>query len=224
MTPTFSLHHGDCTTVLGALPSASVDLVVTDPPYVCRYRDRDGRAIANDDNPTWIAPAFREVFRAMKPDSLCVSFYGWQHVEAFMRAWKEAGMAPVGHLVWPKGYASRTGYLAARHEQAFLLAKGNPPRPARPLSDIQPWAYSGNTLHPTQKAVSILEPLIETFSEPGGTVLDPFTGSGSTGVACAGLDRRFIGIELDPDHHATALRRVRAAYQRRAISQLRTAA
>lgn len=142
MTSLFSLYQGDCTAVLATLPQSSVDLVVTDPPYVCRYRDRAGRAIANDDNPAWIAPAFREIFRVMKPDSLCVSFYGWQHVEAFMRAWKEAGLAPVGHLVWPKEYASRTGYLAARHEQAFpsrqrqsIQAVRTPVR--RPAVDLQ---------------------------------------------------------------------------------------
>ena len=224
MTSLFSLHHGDCTAVLATLPESSVDLVVTDPPYVCRYRDRAGRVIANDDNPAWIAPAFRETFRVMKPDSLCVSFYGWQHVEAFMRAWKEAGLAPVGHLVWPKEYASRTGYLAARHEQAFLLAKGNPPKPSTPLSDVQPWTYSGNRLHPTQKAVSILEPLITALSQPGDIVLDPFAGSGTTGVASARLQRRFIGIELDPDYHRTAQERVGAAYQRRALTQLRCVA
>ena len=224
MTSLFSLHHGDCTAVLATLPESSVDLVVTDPPYVCRYRDRAGRVIANDDNPAWIAPAFRETFRVMKPDSLCVSFYGWQHVEAFMRAWKEAGLAPVGHLVWPKEYASRTGYLAARHEQAFLLAKGNPPKPSTPLSDVQPWTYSGNRLHPTQKAVSILEPLIVAFSQPGDTVLDPFAGSGTTGVASARLQRRFIGIELDPGHHRAAEQRVTTAYQRRALALLRCVA
>lgn len=221
MTSPFSLYRGDCTAILPTLPEGSVDLVITDPPYVCRYRDRAGRQVANDDNPTWIAPAFRETFRVMRPGSLCVSFYGWQHVEAFMRAWKDAGLVPVGHLVWPKGYASRTGFLAARHEQAFLLAKGTPPLPAVPISDVQPWTYSGNTLHPTQKAVSILEPLIATFSRRGHTVLDPFAGSGSTGVACARLDRRFIGVELEEAHHATAASRVAAAYRQRAVSQLR---
>lgn len=224
MTPTFTLYQGDCTAVLATLPEEGVDLVVTDPPYVCGYRDRAGRRIANDDNPAWIGPAFRATYRVMKPDSLCVSFYGWQHVEAFMRAWKAAGLVPVGHLVWPKGYASRSSYLEARHEQAFLLAKGNPPRPAMALSDVQPWTYSGNQLHPTQKAVPVLEPLVGTFSRPGATVLDPFAGSGSTGVACARLDRRFIGIELDSNHHDIAARRLTTAYRCRALSLLRPTA
>ena len=93
----------------------------------------------------------------LKPDALYISFYGWSHVVTFMSAWKQAGFRPVGHFVWLKSYASRTGFLQYRHEQAYLLAKGNPPRPDNLLSDVQPWTYSGNRYHPTGKAVSIID-------------------------------------------------------------------
>ncbi|MBK8177037.1 MAG: DNA methylase [Rhodospirillales bacterium] len=209
--------QGDCTALLRGVATASIDLVVTDPPYVCRYRDRSGRSVANDHQDDWIAPAFRELYRVLKPDTFCVSFYGWSHVEKFMRAWKEAGFTPVGHIVWPKNYASRRGYTAARHEQAFLLAKGRPPRPLVPFDDVQPWAYTGNMLHPTQKAVGVIRPLIEAFSAPGAVVLDPFLGSGTTGVAAIASGRRFVGMELDPEHFAVAERRItRAAEERKA--------
>ena len=223
MTSRFSLHQGDCTAILAMLPEGSVDLVVTDPPYVCRYRDRAGRTIANDNHAEWIEPAFWEIHRVMKPDTLCVSFYGWQHVERFMLAWKAAGLTPVGHVVWPKEYVSRSGFLAAKHEQAFLLAKGNPPRPATRLPDVLPWAYSGNVNHPTEKAEAVIRPLIEAFSKRGTAVLDPFMGSGTTGVACARLDRRFVGIELDEEHHRTAVRRIADAYRRSDVAHLRPA-
>src|SRR5262245_58559654 len=52
---------GDCTSVMREMPGASVDLVVTDPPYLVRYRSRDGRAFPNDDNDRWLRPAFAEV-------------------------------------------------------------------------------------------------------------------------------------------------------------------
>lgn len=67
--------------------------------------------------------------------ALCVGFYGWTATAEFMDAWKRTGLKPVGHMVWHKNYASRVGFVAARHEQAFLLAKGNPPRPENPLPD-----------------------------------------------------------------------------------------
>jgi DNA modification methylase len=57
--------------------------------------------------------------------------------------------------------------------------------------------YSGNIAHPTEKAVSILKPLIQSFSRPGDVVLDPFTGSGSTLIAAALSGRHYVGIELE---------------------------
>jgi DNA modification methylase len=60
--------------------------------------------------------------------------------------------------------------------------------------------YSGDKLHPTQKPVTALLPLIRTFALPGELVLDPFAGSGSTCAAALLADRMFIGIELDDVH------------------------
>jgi len=95
----------------------------------------------------------------------------------------KADFHAVGHLVWHKNYASSRGFLPARHEQAYLLAKGRPTQPVKPIEDVRPWEYTGNSVHPTEKAVSILKSLIESFSSCGGLVLDSFAGSGSTLVA-----------------------------------------
>lgn len=65
-----------------------------------------------------------------------------------------------------------------------------------------------NTVHPTQKPVSLLEYLIKTYTNEGETVLDFTMGSGSTGVAAKNLNRRFIGVELDPDYFAIAKNRI----------------
>jgi adenine-specific DNA-methyltransferase len=69
-------------------------------------------------------------------------------------------------------------------------------------------------LHPTQKPLSVLLPLVETFSPPQGTVLDPFAGSGSTLLAARTLGRSYYGIELDPKYHAIASRRMEQAGSR----------
>ena len=207
--------QGDCTRVLRTLPATSVDLVVTDPPYGVRYRDRLNRTIANDDHPERILGAFNDVYRVLKPDTFCVSFYGWNQADVFLAAWRRAGFVPVGHLVWQKNYASRRGFLEARHEQAYLLAKGRPAKPAQPLSDVRPWQYSGNSNHPTEKAVSVLRPLIESFSKPGAVVADPFAGSGSTCLAAAECGRRYLGIELEPQYCELARRRLAELGRRR---------
>jgi site-specific DNA-methyltransferase (adenine-specific) len=208
--PRNAILSGDCTEVMKHLPSHSVDLVLTDPPYLANYNDRSGRFIRNDVHGDWIAPAFAEVHRLLKPDSFCISFYGWHSVETFMRAWREAGFRPVGQIIWPKPYAaSSSSYLVRQHEQAYLLAKGRPPVPHNAPSDVQPWHYTGNRLHPTQKAVQMLSPLIEAFSPPHGLVLDPFCGSGSTALAAKRLGRAYLGIEIDPGFACAARRRLR---------------
>lgn len=219
MFPINQILHGDCTRVLRQLPDAFVDLIVTDPPYGVRYQDRFGRTIANDDDPSRILGAFTDLYRVLKPDSLCISFYGWGLVDDFFRAWRSAGFRPVGHIVWVKDYASRERFLRYRHESAYLLAKGRPGLPHKPLDDIQPWAYSGNHDHPTQKAVRILTPLIESFTTRGQLVLDPFAGSGSSLVAAHITGRRYLGIELEQKY--CALARERLAFLERNPPQLR---
>lgn len=203
--------EGDSNLVLPSLSARSVDLVVTDPPYLVGFRDRTGRTIANDDRPEAVLGVFTELYRVLKPDSFCICFYGWNRVDSFFAAWKDAGFRPVGHLVWQKNYASRAGFLKYCHEQAYLLAKGAPAKPSQLIEDVQPWEYTGNRSHPTEKAVSILTPLIKSFSSPGDLVLDPFAGSGSALVAAELEGRDYLGIELEPGYCTLARRRLSGA-------------
>lgn len=207
-TPRNAVLHGDCLQVLPGIAAGSAGFVLTDPPYITRYRSRDGRTVPNDDNDTWLQPAFAEIYRVLAPESFCVSFYGWPHADRFLRAYRAAGFRVVGHLVFPKRYTSTTRYLRYQHECAYLLAKGSPKQPRDTLGDVLDWTYSGNKLHPTQKPLSVLLPLVETFSAPGSLVLDPFAGSGSTLLAARMLGREFLGIELDAKYHAIACRRL----------------
>jgi adenine-specific DNA-methyltransferase len=201
--------HGDCLQVLRQLPDACTDMVLTDPPYLVRYRDRSGRRIENDDNTRWMFPAFSEIYRVLKPNSYAVSFYGWGKVDRFLSVWRECGFHPVGHFVWVKRYASCVRRTQMMHEQAYLLAKGNPLPPASPPADVLPWSYTGNRLHPTQKPVASLTPLIEAFSRPSDLILDPFGGSGSTGAAARVCNRRFLLIEKDAAYCRAAQERLR---------------
>ncbi|QSL63968.1 DNA methylase (plasmid) [Burkholderia multivorans] len=202
------LYNGDCLEVLPTIPDSVVDFVLTDPPYLVNYHDRSGRSIANDVNSDWLAPAFAEVYRVMKPNTLCVSFYGWTKTDLFFDAWKRAGLRIVGHIVFAKSYASKSRFVAYRHESAYVLAKGQPAVPDTPLPDVMRWEYSGNRHHPTQKPVPCLKRLIETYTAAGDVVLDPFAGSGSTCVAARELGRYYIGIELDPTYYTAACERL----------------
>ena len=199
---------GNCLTVLPSLPDRAVDFVLTDPPYLVDYQDREGRRIANDKDDRWLAPAFQQIHRILRDDAFCVSFYGWSRVDRFFSAWRAAGFRVVGHIVFAKPYQSKARFLRYQHESAYLLAKGQPAPPPEPLPDVLPWKYSGNRLHPTQKPVESLATLIKAFCPSRGIVLDPFAGSGSTCVAARQTGRRFLGIELDAQYHAAATARL----------------
>jgi site-specific DNA-methyltransferase (adenine-specific) len=173
-----------------------------------RYRDRFGRTVRNDDDLTLVKSAFPEMHRVLKDNALCVSFCGWDHMDEFFAAWKGTGFRPVDQIIFAKDYTSSSRYVERRHEQAYVLAKGRPPVPEMPLPSVMPWAYSGNKAHPTEKHVRTLKPLIESFCPPGGLVLDPFSGSGSTSVAAALTGRRYCGIELEDQYVAHARRRL----------------
>jgi site-specific DNA-methyltransferase (adenine-specific) len=207
--PTDTLIHGDCLRVLPELAAGSVDFILTDPPYLVRYRPRDGRGVAGDDNAAWLKPAFAQMYRVLQADGFCFSFYGWPHADRFMEAFRSAGFRPVGHFSFPKRYTSSVGHVRCQHECAYLLAKGNPNKPRNPLGDVIEWSENtGNKLHPTQKPVSVLLPLIETYSSVGGRVLDPFAGSGSSLLAARMLGRSWFGIEIDQHYHGVASRRL----------------
>jgi len=205
---TNTIINGDCLSILPNVKAASVNFILTDPPYITRYQSRDGRIVPNDDNDRWLKPAFAEMHRVLEKDTFCVSFYGWPQVDKFMHAYKAAGFRVVGHFAFPKRYTSSSRYLRYQHECAHLLAKGNPRYPDSTIGDVIDWTYSGNNLHPTQKPLSVLLPLVETFSRAGANVLDPFAGSGSSLLAAKMLGRSYTGIELDAKYHAIAARRL----------------
>lgn len=214
---TNTIVHGDCIEMMRQMKEESVDFILSDPPYLVNYRDRTGRKIQNDSNDDWLKPAMQEAYRVLKQNRLAVMFYGWQAVDKFFDAWREAGFYPVGHIVFRKEYASKRRLVQYRHEQAYLLAKGRPPLPKNPIADVIDVDYSGNKLHPTQKPVSALAPLIRCFTLPGELVFDPFAGSASTCATALLTGRRYIGIEMDE-------RYVRAAQERLARVHARIAA
>jgi DNA modification methylase len=189
--------QGDCIKVMRQLPRERVDFMLTDPPYLVNYRDRTDRGIQNDVHDSWLKPAFAEAYRVLKQDRLMLSFYGWTRVHKFMEAWNDAGFRTVGHLVFIKRYASKKRFVQYQHEMAYLLAKGRPPLPEQTISDVRTFEYTGNALHPTQKPVTSLVPIIQAFSLPGDLVLDCFCGSASTCAAALLTGRRYLGVEID---------------------------
>jgi site-specific DNA-methyltransferase (adenine-specific) len=82
---------------MAGFPERAVDFILTDPPYLVGFRDRQGRTIAGDKTDEWLQPACHEMYRVLKKDALMVNFYGWNRVDRYMAAWKNAGFSVVGH-------------------------------------------------------------------------------------------------------------------------------
>jgi len=137
-----------------------------------------------------------------------------------MFAWLANRMGPGGltffhSVIWDKLNPGLGQRYRRRHEMIMVaIRKGSRIRwnPAvKPIPNILQASAPANRVHPNQKPEGLLQRIVEAHSLPGDVVLDPFMGSGTTGVAAMREGRQFIGIELDPDHFATACRRIEAA-------------
>jgi site-specific DNA-methyltransferase (adenine-specific) len=213
---TVTLHLGDCLDVMRTLPAASVDAVITDPPYgiavETNYRERKRTALApcND---------FSPIVGDDKPfdPSPFLSF----PVVVLFGANYYADKLPVsgGWVVWDKlnGLASKREWGFNDNSDCELIWTnvGNAARliPHRWMGAMKQSEQQSRRIHPTQKPVTLMKKIIQQYTRPGDTILDPFMGSGTTGVAAVQLDRSFIGIEIDPQYYAIAERRIRAAQQ-----------
>jgi len=200
---------GDCTLILGdcreVLPSlAPVDAVVTDPPYGMAFRSNH-RAVKHDaianDTEEW-------------PLQMACSLDAAHSKYVFCRWGDLARLPPPNSCVtwvknnWTMGdleheHARQTELvLFYRHAGHFFPV----PRP----SDVIVAPRSGNEHHPTEKPVSLMTRIVQWTN---GVILDPFMGSGTTGVACVNMGRKFIGIELDPKYFDIACKRIEQAYK-----------
>lgn len=120
------------------------------------------------------------------------------------RALVEAGVLSIEYDVLKEADAK----YKSEYPAVFNLWQGG-----KTKSNVLEYAKDRDGFHPTQKPVALLEDLIQTFSNPGDTILDFTMGSGSTGVACANTGRKFIGIELDHGYYEIARERVEGAAQ-----------
>lgn len=216
---------GDCIELLEALPDESIDLVLTDPPYGINYRSsrrKDGahrRPIANDNDLNMVRRAAARIHRVLKPDSALYMFADRNRQDEAARILARAGFRIKNRIVWDKGHHTAgdcRGAFGFRYEVLLLAAKGRPLIRGKRHSDI--WRFprvAGQRLaHQNEKPVPLLVQAIESFSDPGALVLDPFMGSGSCGEACALTGRRFLGCEVDPRYFGPAVERLRAANAR----------
>jgi site-specific DNA-methyltransferase (adenine-specific) len=218
---------GDCRLILGdcmeVLPTLGpVDAVVTDPPYgMGTHANHLSSITLRNGEPAGQALGFDCISGAQLVDmarAWCAIARRWV---VFTCEWKDAHRLDEAGLllrlgIWrkPDGAPQFTGDRPGMGWEAVAICH----RPGRKKWNgggrHAVWTFNkGNGCgHPTQKPVELASALLADFTDPGETILDPFMGWGTTGVACVKLGRRFIGIEIDEGHFENACKRVRDAY------------
>jgi len=204
---TVTLYHGDCLDIMRNIPDKSVDAVITDPPYginmdggtdgfgvrsVCRY------ARGWDDK----SPDAELLSDMMRKGKSVIIFGGNYFTDKI----------PVSThwLVWDK-----KGDIQFKNpfSDCELIWTNQPKKATKKYTVIQQGfiAEEKERFHPTQKPVRLLRSIIEDYTNEGDTILDPFMGSGTTGVACVQTGRNFIGIEIDEGYFKIAEKRIKDA-------------
>jgi len=217
-----TLYLGDCREILPEL--GKVDAVVTDPPYKLTsggntpggmkggwFDDYNNNGCLVECNISW-----REIMAllhdACRADADLYVMANDKNVCEAGSAAKEAGLGFHNLLVWDKVNATANRWYMKNCEFVLYFWKGR----ARTIADASAkqlirCAQVDESLHPTEKPVSLMAHYIGNSSGQDQTILDPFMGSGTTGVAALKLGRKFIGIEIDPKHFDTACRRIEQA-------------
>ena len=215
------LYCDDCLNIMKQIDNESIDLIVTDPPYLIKYKtnyrknkDHDFCSeILNDDNEQLIIDYIRECYRILKNNTAMYMFCNCDKVDFFKRELENAGFKIKNMIIWVKNNWT-AGDLKAQfgkqYEIIFLVNKGRKCFNGKRITDV--WMFdriSGKKqLHQNQKPVDLLKQCILKHSDENDIIFDGFMGSGSTGVACIETNRKFIGVELDKKYFEIAKERI----------------
>lgn len=209
----------DCIKVMSTLSTRSVDLILTDPPYEENVHQNQirirktgtGEISAGTEKFEIPFPPLTAEFRFQLAEQFVRISKGWiilfcqqESVGDWKRALEYAGGVYKRCALWvkPNAQPQLSGDRPANGAESIVCAYSNPRKSV--------WNGGGKVglyhalhdqgrVHPTQKPLALMEQLVKDFSNPGDLILDPFAGSGTTGVAAKRWCRQFLGIELDPD-------------------------
>ena len=218
----YRLENDDCLEILPTIPTASIDLVITDPPYILsagstlHQSGKTGTWADMMNSARWYAEWYKQVWRVLKPSGAFWTFCNWRTLPVVLKAAMESKIPVQSLLVWDKKWIGPGGQqgLRPRYENVALMCKENFQIRDRSTDDIWDILWSANkpSGHPAEKPVALISRILEVCELPeGATVLDPFAGSGTTGIACMEYGYNFIGCEQDPEFYKLAEGRVQAA-------------
>ena len=222
----------DCFSFLDAQPSNSADLFLTDPPYAIS-RETGFKGVVNGEKRFAVSMDFGEwdhaeidlprlakaMLRVLRKGGAAVVWYDIWKISRLGDALREAGFAMLRVLVWekvnPVPLNSGAFYLSNGREIAVAAVKGGSPVFNSEYDNglvVAPIPrHNGKRVHPTQKPADLFAGIIRKHTRPGGVVIDPFLGSGTTAVAAIESGREFRGCEIDPNYARQARERAKNA-------------
>jgi site-specific DNA-methyltransferase (adenine-specific) len=231
MVDDWKVMHGDCVELMRDQPDGSAHAVIMDPPYCSGgYSEtarRQSRSQGVHPKFGWFAAdnmgtaglvfllrsiAF-EAVRVLRPGgSVCV-FCDWRQVANLGPAIESAGLRWTNLVVWDKGSCALGYGFRARHELILHFTNGPGVYHDKSVGNVITHSRIRSNVrhHQTEKPIELLRTLVRVGSEPGGLVMDPFSGSGSTGCAAVLEGRRFIGYERDAGYCEVARKRIEMA-------------
>lgn len=197
-----TLYHADCNEVLQQL--GNVDALVTDPPYGMKFisgsrkKGFEHKKIYNDENDEML-----KMCCDMVTGHSAYVFGRWDNLSSIKK--------PKSVVTWVKnnwGMGDLKGEHARQTECIFFYPGRDHFFPKKRPTDVIVRDRTINALHPTEKPLDLMMAVVEWTH---GVVVDPFMGSGSTGVACQKMDRKFVGIEIDGKYFDVACKRIEEA-------------
>lgn len=225
----YRLYNGDCLEVMNDLTVLDVkfDAIITDPPYnISRDNNFKTMGRAGIDFGEWdkdfdLTGWISHCEPLLKKGGNIVIFNDWKNMSYIVNELEENGFEIKDLIRWKKQNPmprNRDRRFITDYEVAVWAVKKGGKWTFNRLDDKyeRPEIVCGitskseklNGVHPTQKPIEVMKWLIERLTNEGDVVLDPFMGSGSTGVACIGTNRKFTGIELDENYFKIANKRM----------------
>jgi len=223
------LYHGDALRLMPLLPSCSIDLVVTDPPFAIDFQaqkqnyNRTGEnvlegyaEIAPDDYGRFTSRWLNEAYRVLSDSGSIYVFSGWNRLKDVLSGLDAAGFHTVNHLIWKYqfGVFTRKKYVTSHYH--ILFAVKNPRCYTFHKVDHYPedvWVinreyWKGKKKTPTKLPGELVRKILLYSSNPGDIVLDPFLGSGTVAVESMATGRHFLGFELVEAYYQFASERI----------------
>ena len=231
MKPTIRLVNENCFKFLPKIPSDSIDLVLIDPPYeVSRPtnfasgeetgRDTDRFRVSYEFG-TWdyqftgLEKVIAECYRILRKGGTLLCFYDVWKVSILSGYFQRAGFKQLRFVEWlktnPVPLNSRLNYLTNAREIALTGVKTSKPVFHSEYDNgvyQYPICHDKGRFHPTQKPLALIEAMILKHSNEGDTVLDCFSGSGTTAAAAYLHDRCFLGCELSREYYDKSIERL----------------